>query len=344
MSRGPKIALAVLAVLAVLLALNTITLDSETKDAEVRVDGGEIVRLAGGDLQVLDLGPRDRPPIVLLHCFACAIDYWDRLTPVLGDRHRVIAFDLLGHGGSEGPDSGYSVEDQATLISEAMARLGVEAATVVGHSLGGAVAVAVAEQSSALVDRVVIIDTAPDDDYGDLGFLAKLAFVPVIGEAFWRLAPDFAIEDGLEVAFAPGFDVPDEFVDDVREMTYSSYDASPAAFDDYVSERPLDQRLGDISLPTLVMFGAEEQIVDEPEVALRAYEMGADAQTELIEDAGHSPNVETPGETARLILNFIRSTGIIRLGAAPSGRTSDRSRTSRRTPGRQGSPAPSESR
>ena len=51
----------------------------------------------------------------------------------------------------------------------------------------------------------------------------------MIGEAFWRIKPDFAVRKGLEVAFAPGFKVPDEFVEDVNRMTFSAYDDSPAA-------------------------------------------------------------------------------------------------------------------
>ena len=116
-------------------------------------------------------------------------------------------------------------------------------AEVVGHSLGGAVAVALAEQSPQLVDRVVIVDMPPDNSYGDLGFIAELAFQPVIGEALWRIKPDFSIRDGLEVAFAPGFDVPDAFVDDVNRMTYTAYDESPAGVDDYLGEESLDQRM-----------------------------------------------------------------------------------------------------
>ena len=149
MKRRWKILLAILAGLAVLLGLNTIVLDRETKQAEVTVPGGKILSLNGGDLQVLDLPPtssRPQPggPVVLLHCYTCAIDWWDRLIPLLRRHHRVIAIDLLGHGGSEKPSDGYSMPEQADLIAEALGRLGVRGATVVGHSLGGTVATALA--------------------------------------------------------------------------------------------------------------------------------------------------------------------------------------------------------
>lgn len=304
MGRGLKIAIAVLVGLVVLLGINAMVTGAETKSAEVTVPDGRIVELPGGDLQVVERGPRAGSPIVLLHCFTCAIDWWDRMMPRLAREHRVVAVDLLGHGGSEKPDTGYTIENQANLVAQALNRVGVRNAEVVGHSLGGAVAVALAEQSPELVNRVVIIDTRSSAaDEGDLGVVASLAFAPVIGEALWRTKPDFAVRRGLEVAFAPGFEVPDAFVEDVGRMTFSAYDDSPKDFDDYSGERSLAERIGATGKPVLVMMGAEEQIIDDPAAALEGYR-AAGAATELIEGAGHSPNVELPGRTAALVLAF----------------------------------------
>ncbi len=189
--------------------------------------GGRILDLPGGEIQAVEGGPRDGSPIVLIHCFTCAIDWWDGMRPQLEADHRVVAVDLLGHGGSEKPGSGYTPAHQAEVVAEALGALNVRDATVVGHSLGGAVSVALAEQDPQLVDRVAIIDMPPDNSYGDLGFIAGLAFQPVLGEALWTIKPDFSIKDGLGVAFAPGFDVPDAFVEDVKRMTYTAYDESP---------------------------------------------------------------------------------------------------------------------
>jgi pimeloyl-ACP methyl ester carboxylesterase len=242
---------------------------------------------------------------VLIHCFTCAINWWDGMRPRLEAGHRVVAVDLLGHGGSEKPDAGYTPANQAKLVAEALRKLGVSDAEVVGHSLGGAVAVALAEQDPRLVERVAIIDMPPDNSYGDLGFIAGLGFQPVLGEALWRIKPDFSIRDGLGVAFAPGFDVPDAFVDDVKRMTYTAYDESPAGAEDFLSEESLDRRMRTTGKPLLVLMGAEEQIVNDPRRALAQYAEGVPgAQTHLIAGAGHSPNVEKPAETAHLILGF----------------------------------------
>jgi pimeloyl-ACP methyl ester carboxylesterase len=293
--------------IVVLLTVNALIVDGKTEQAHVTVPGGRIVDLPGGELQVLEEGPRAAAPIVLLHCFSCAIDWWDGMLPRLAAHHRVIAIDLLGHGGSEKPGSGYTPSNQASVVGQALRRLRVSGAEVVGHSLGGSVAVALAEEDPDLVDRVVIVDMPPDNSYGDLGFIAGLAFQPVIGEALWTIKPDFAIRDGLGVAFAPGFDVPDAFVTDVRRLTYTAYDDSPGGVDDFLSEEPLDRRMRATGKPLMVLMGAEEQIVNDPRRALAQYARNVPgSETHLIPGAGHSPNVERPALTAKLVLEFAK--------------------------------------
>jgi pimeloyl-ACP methyl ester carboxylesterase len=305
MGRGWKILIGVVAALAVLIGVNVLVTDGETKSAETTVPGGRIVSLPAGDVQVVERGPRTASPIVLVHCFTCSIDWWDGMIPLLAREHRVIAMDLLGHGGSEKPTSGYSISAQADLVSAVLGRLGVRDAEVVGHSLGGPVSIALAEQSPELVNRLVIIDSIPDTSYGDVGFIGELPFKPVIGQTLWRIKPDFSIKDGLKVAFAPGFPVPDAFVEDVKRMTYSSYSGSHDGFDEYTSEEALPERVSAIGKPALAIMGAEEQIANDPEAALAAYRAAdPDTQTKLISGAGHSPNVEKPAQTAALVLAF----------------------------------------
>jgi pimeloyl-ACP methyl ester carboxylesterase len=229
------------------------------------------------------------------------------MIPRLERDHRVVALDLLGHGGSEKPESGYSIMQQAALVAEALDQLGVRGAEVVGHSLGGTVAVAVAEETPALVAGVVIVDTPVDDSRSSLGFVASLAFQPVIGETLWTIKPDFAIRDGLGVAFAPGFDIPDAFVEDVSRMTYTAYEESSSESEQFVDEEPLNERMRQTGMPLLVIMGAEEQIIDDPRAALAEYARTVPgAQTELVAGAGHSPNVEKPAETANLVLAFAK--------------------------------------
>jgi pimeloyl-ACP methyl ester carboxylesterase len=250
---------------------------------------------------------RNGAPIVLVHCFACSLHWWDRVVPLLDRRHRVIRLDLLGFGGSQKPSDGYSMEDQGRLVALALDRLGVRRAIVVGHSMGFDVTTALAEQAGGLVQRLVNIDEQPSPGYGGLPLLARLGFAPVIGEAMWRLTPDFAIKDGYEQAFAPGYDLgsfEDQVVDDFRAMTYTSYDHSSAETDDYEEAKPLTARVREASVPLLVLFGAEDQLYDDPRATADAYRSVPGAQIRMIAGAGHSPEVEKPTRTARMILRF----------------------------------------
>jgi pimeloyl-ACP methyl ester carboxylesterase len=304
MGKGWKILIGVVVALAVLLAVNSIIVGDETKPAEVTVPGGRILELPGGDVQVLEKGARgDSHPIVLLHCWTCAIDWWDRMIPLLDRRHRIVALDLRGFGGSEKPASGYSMPDEAKLVAEALRRLRVRDATVVGHSLGGSVEVALAEVPQTPVKRLVIIDQAPDESYSKgVGLEADLSFLPVLGPAIWQVAPDISIKEGLEVAFAPGFDVPDEFVDDFHRMTYTSY-TGDGEEGDYADQAPLDRRVARLGVPLMAIFGSEDQLY-ESKRALAAYGRVPGARTVMVDGAGHSPNVEKPAQTAALVLRF----------------------------------------
>lgn len=311
MKRRWKVFLGLLALLAVLLAVNTVTTQSQTTEAETTIEGAKILELSTGDVQVTDSGEAKGQPIVLLHGYANSLHWFDAIEPILAENHRVIRIDLLGFGGSEKPESGYSIPEQAATVAESLSELNVQGALVAGNSMGGTVTASLAEQASQLVDRAVLIDAAPQrDGFGDgLPFLAKLGYTPVLGEAMWRVTPDFAVKDSYEEAFAPGYDVgegfddPDQVVDDFRAMTYTSYDEAATESDDFTKELPLDERFKQTPVPLMVIFGAEDQIYDA-ELAIEGYSDVPGVQTEVIEDAGHAPQVEKPEEVAELIDSF----------------------------------------
>jgi pimeloyl-ACP methyl ester carboxylesterase len=329
--RWLKVLLVALIAIAALLVLNAFALDNETESAGVNVAGGQLVSTTSGQIQVRDTPPEPgigvgtgglpsqfrpgvpaaavplAPPVVLIHGSGGAIDWWDDLTPLLAEQgRRVIAIDMLGYGGSEKPSEGYSIESQASLIAQVLSKLGVESAAVVGHSLGGKVATALAEGSPELVAGLAILDISPDSSYGGLSGSAKVAKLPVLGQALWRIAPDFMVRRNLEQAFAPGFEVPDRFVDDVRAMTYPAYRDSAEESEAYTDEKPLNQRLQELGLPLLVIFGEQDQLYPARE-SLSAYAAIPGVETVLIPEAGHSPNVETPEKTAAILGRFVNS-------------------------------------
>lgn len=348
MRRAVRIGLVLLVTVLALLVVNAVVIDDETRDAEVTAPGGEVVELDGADLQVVDRPAsgegREGRPIVLLHCFGCSGRWWDPLVPLLNERHRVVTIDLIGHGGSEKPSSGYEITAQSAAVAGALNQLGVEGATVVGHSLGGSVATSLAEQASQLVDRVVLIGTASERGQVELPLTARLSTVPLVGEAIWRIRFDSIVKSGYADAFAPGFDVEDVFADpdrvvaDNEAMTYTSFEEARAAGADFLDESSTASRLTATGVPLLAIGGSEDQILDT-EQALTGFEAVPGARIEELDGVGHSPNVEDPEAVAELILPFAAAGGTLDAEPAPGPSPAPQGR-----PGGAGERSPSEPR
>jgi pimeloyl-ACP methyl ester carboxylesterase len=116
------------------------------------------VTVRGHRLSYQVAGPQDGPVIVLLHGLASDSDTWEYSIPALAQRGlRVLAVDLLGHGESDKPESGYLLDDFAADVDEFMAAIELPSATLCGHSLGGAIAMHVAYYYPARVQRLVLV-------------------------------------------------------------------------------------------------------------------------------------------------------------------------------------------
>jgi pimeloyl-ACP methyl ester carboxylesterase len=294
---------ALLAVVGLLLA-NAAIVSRQDADAI----GQSTLPVDGGRIYVSQDGPRDAPVLVLIHGLGGSTHWWDPVVPMLAGSYRVIRFDLLGHGRSDKPaGGGYAIPQQGHRIGQALDQLGVNHAIVVGHSTGGYVATALAEERGDLVTALVLVDTGPRmDAFVSEGPVAKLVDVPVLGQLLWRLRTDSIIRRGLSTAFAPGFTVPRQVVKDARSMTYHSLTAASHASDDYLRQRSVPDRLMDLGKPLLVIFGEEDQRW-RPSSSVALYRAVAGVRAELLPGVGHSPMLEDPQRTADLLLTFTSS-------------------------------------
>ena len=269
--------------------------------------GTSILHLDGGDLHVSQDGPRGAPALVLIHGLGGSTRWWDQVVPMLAGSCRVIRIDLLGHGQSAKPaGDGYAIPQQGHRIGQALDQLGVKHAVVVGHSTGGYVATSLAEQRGDLVTALALIDTGPRmDGFISDGPVGKLIDVPVVGQLLWRLRTDSIVRRGLGTAFAPGFTIPQQLVDDTRSMTYHSLTAASHASDDYLNQRPMPDRLTALGKPLLVIFGEQDQRWRSSSAA--RYRGVAGARVEVLPGVGHSPMVEDSPRTGELLLAFASS-------------------------------------
>ncbi|WP_239116569.1 alpha/beta fold hydrolase [Planotetraspora phitsanulokensis] len=270
--------------------------------------GNSTLPVDGGDIYVSQDGPRDAPALVLIHGLGSSLRSWDPVVPMLATSYRVIRIDLLGHGRSAKPAGDvYTMEQQGHRVGQALDQLGVKHAIVVGHSTGGYVATALAEQRGGLVTAIALIDTGPSlDAFVSSGAVGNLVFAPVLGQLLWRLRTDGIVRRGMSSAFAPGFtNIPQGLVDDTRGMTYHALTATSQASDDYLNQRPLPDRLTGLGKPLLVIFGEQDQRF--PSSSADQYRAVAGARVELVPDAGHTPMIEDPPRTAALLLSFTSS-------------------------------------
>ena len=273
-------------------------LDGNRPDAR----DGQVVRLDGGDLYVEDTGRRGPAALVLLHGYTGSTRWWSRVVPSLSGGHRVVNVDLLGHGRSEKPREGYGMDEQARLVLAVLRRLGVRRAVVVGHSMGGWVAVSMAEQDPRLVRGVVTIGTPADRAEGPGPPSFRLGYVPVVGGALWKAIPDSYVRAEIETAFADGVPVPDQFVEDTRSLTWSAYARSARDGRDFREDRAPFERMTATGLPLLAIIGTEDDRVDAE--SSQEWEDVPGGRVVRMRGVGHTPPWERPGATVAEIERF----------------------------------------
>ena len=294
------IAIAAVVVVAALV-VNAFLVSRASHPAQA-FDGGRVLELDGPDLNVKEFGsPGDRA-VVLLHGYSASVEWWNRVAAALPD-HRVVAVDLVGHGGSEAPSdaASYSIDAQASAVRNALDALGVRHAVMVGHSMGGFVALALAEQDPERVERVVISDTPAEMNLAEMPALAGVACAPIIGQAIDRLRPvDVVTDSSLQTGFADGFAVPPLAHRSLERLTHPGLchargqDGEPAAVD----------RIARLKQPVLVVWGERDVLTPTTANVERYREAGLTPV--VIPGSGHSPMVEAPGEFVNAITEFIQ--------------------------------------
>jgi pimeloyl-ACP methyl ester carboxylesterase len=279
-------------------------LHQQPDDPIVDRDRDRMICVDGCNVHVVENGRPSAPALLLIHGFASSTVWWDSLLPELAQHHHVIRVDLLGHGRSDSPDDGYTISGQGRLVGSVLTQLGVDRVIVIGHSTGGMVATALAEQRRDVVAAMVLIATGPSSGaYIPQNALYRLMFVPLIGPLLWRLRTEAVIRKGLSTAFTADVDIPAQIIADARGMTYRVFSATPKETMKYVAQRSIPARLADLTIPTLVVFGALDRRWRSSSGA--EYDLVPEADVAIIPGVGHSPMIEAPGRTGQMVGDFI---------------------------------------
>jgi pimeloyl-ACP methyl ester carboxylesterase len=268
-------------------------------DAEDR-----FVRLDGGDMHVVEDGRPGAPALLLIHGLGASTAWWDPVVPRLAGACHVIRVDLLGHGRSASPVDGYDIPAQARRVGAVLDRLGVGRVVVVGHSSGGTVATALAEQRPGAVAALALIDIGPSLDADtSQGLLSRLLLAQFPGRLLWRLRSEATIRKALSSAVTRPIDIPHAIIEVALGMTHRALARTARGSLDYMRQRCLPDRLAPLGLPVLVIFGADDQRWRSSSPA--AYHAVPGARVEMLPGVGHTPMMEDPQTTGKLLLDFV---------------------------------------
>jgi pimeloyl-ACP methyl ester carboxylesterase len=164
-------------------------------------------------------------------------------------------------------------------------------------------ATALAERRPESVAAIVLIDMGPDLDAKlPDGLLFRLLLAPLTGPLVWRLRTKDSIRKAARSGMARPVAIPDTFVEHVQRLTLRDVVGAMRASTDYLAQRSLPDRLRPLGLPLLVIFGADDGRWRSS--SADAYRVVPGARVELLAGVGHTPMLEDPGRTARLLLDF----------------------------------------
>ncbi len=292
--------------------------------------------LRGETLHYLDAG--EGPAILFVHGLLGSAQGWAHLVDELEEDFRVVAPDLFGHGGSAKPIGDYSVAGHAATLRDLLDRLGVEKATLVGHSLGGGIALEFTYLFPERVERLVLVAS------GGLGrelsvllrapTLPGMEFLLPLVASRWVRNPGTIIGRGLgQLGWQGSADAREAWRGFVslgdaenRRAFLATARASIDAGGQSLTALP---HLENITVPTLVVWGARDRLIP-PHHALEAGRRIPGSRVEVFEQAGHFPHLDEPDRFARVLRRFItappRSSRARRaVRRAPAGDTSAQS-------------------
>lgn len=266
------------------------------------------VTVRGVRIRAAEAGPKDAPSLLLIHGFLVSHLEWADVAGALAERFHVIAADLPGFGESEKPGPArypYGIETFAETMADLVAAFGVGRAHVVGHSMGGAVALTLAAEHPELVQRLIVVD--PLVYPFELSIKAKLVLYPLIGPVIFKQLYGrgmfrayfrdevFGNNGGMNLARV------DEHYE--RFNSPAARESAYATLRAIQDTRSLVARLGRVRTPTLVVWGREDRIFPVAHASRLAKDLG-DARLEILA-TGHSPAEEAPRPFLQAVQEFL---------------------------------------
>jgi pimeloyl-ACP methyl ester carboxylesterase len=259
------------------------------------------MRIAVDDAMIDVASEGSGDAIVLIHGFPLTRDVWDSQTERLSRQMRVIRPDLRGMGRSSAPDGPYLMEALAGDVAAALDALGIERAGIVGHSLGGYVAMAFCRMYSERVTRLALVCSRLASDSPQ----AAKSREDLADLAEREQRTDTIVDSYVPRLFAPWLlENRSPLVDRVRAMALQNSVTGASAMLRGMAQRVDASDIAeDLDMPVLIVAGGADQVVplDEARQMCRTF---PNAQLQVLERSGHLPMLEQAEELSDLLLRF----------------------------------------
>jgi pimeloyl-ACP methyl ester carboxylesterase len=240
-------------------------------------------------------------PVLLLHGWLGSWQLWRETIPFLGKEFRTYALDFWGFGESGGNIS-YTVDNFVELVYQFMETLGIVKAPIIGHSMGGTVAISTAVRYPEKVVKVGVIGSPINGT--SLNLLLKASGNPAIARFFWISPPlirafligysYFMAKDGRRMSQMIG--------KDISQVSMHSFFQSIGT----LHKTDLRPRLHEVKVPTLGIYGKNDIIVNPNQRDVLKAGV-PQAQISYYPDAGHFPMLDTPDKFNEEIRTFLNA-------------------------------------
>jgi pimeloyl-ACP methyl ester carboxylesterase len=278
----------------------------DIEDRWVEVEGLRVSCLAAG------VG---NAPVLLLHgggYDSASLSYRHAIDPI-SEHHRVFAPDWPGYGQSDKPQMEYTTEYYVGFLGHLMDALGLENASLVGISLGGAISLGFSLRSPQRVEKLVLVDSHGLG--GEIpGGVASFALVrlPLLNRLVWAALGRSRkmVEWSLQSVFYDPQIITGNLVDEVHQLVkkpgmgraWRSWQQNEIRWKGLRTN--FVERLNELAVPTLILHGADDRFVPVA-WARRAHELIEDSELHVLPQCGHWLTLERPEEFNRAVLEFL---------------------------------------
>jgi pimeloyl-ACP methyl ester carboxylesterase len=248
--------------------------------------------------------------VILLHGGNGSIEFWLYNIAILAQQHRVYAFDMVGAGKSDYPDADYSLTYQAEFLKSFMAAVAIESATLIGHSMGGAVCLQFTRLYPDRVDRLVLVDSMGLGKEINLGIrlITLPAIINLLRPSRWM------IPAMLRSNFYNGRELPPEWIElryavfaipgrnkVILQLGQSNFTLLGVRREVY---QPIVDSLPQITQPTLIIWGDRDRIIPVKHADIAAAAL-PNNQLQIFSKCGHHPLLEYPDRFNQSVLEFL---------------------------------------